>query len=1231
MALAGGMAHLHVHTEYSLLDGACRIKPLVKRVKEFGMEAIGISDHGVLTGTLALQKAADAEGIKSILGLEAYFTEDRNVRDPQNRYYHLTLLAETTEGFHNLCRMNHRAYREGMYYNKPRIDYELLKEYGRGVIVLSGCLASRTMQELVDPERHPDKRQREHNARDEILRMIDCVGKDNVFIELQNSGVRDYGSSQWEWNEQLDRIGQDLGVMRVGTADTHYLYADPSSGPKIGDPYYHDTLLCIQTKALKTDPIDKRMSLLHSWENPHYYHLRTLEEMRKDLGNVEGCLANSLIVAERCNARIETGRTFEMLPDFPVPEDYDAGPCPEGMQEKIWRQEQYLREQVFKGLHRRYGDPLPAEVVERAEYELSVIARMGTVPYFLIMWDWVDWAKKQGIVIGPGRGSGAGSIVLYALNVTQLDPLEHQLLFERFLSPTRVSMPDVDIDISARVDEIRAYLTEKYGEPNCAQIITFQKIGGKAGIRKVAMTMGKEFLPLADRMAKAVPMEGQVPVPLAEALETSHELKQIIASDRNAKEIIDAALWVEGLISAESVHAAAFVISPFPLTDALPVQLTKDGTNVTSFDMKLAEEVGCLKIDLLGLRNLGILDECQRLIKKTTGDEIDLVNFQIPLDDTKTYQMLAQGKAVGVFQFESSGMRDTLETVGVTEFADLVAIVALYRPGAMDYIPTYARRKRGLEPVTYGDERMREYLSDTQGVIVYQEQAMLLSRALAGFTGGLMDTLRKAIGKKNKELMAQIKPWFFHGTEVEENGEKVKVPGCLKNGVSKEATEQVWASFEASADYSFNKSHAAAYAMISYATAWAKANYPVPYMAALLTSVMSTKDKVPFYLYECKKMGINVLPPDVNASFAEFEPEGENAIRFGLAAIKGVGEEQVHEIVAERERGGPFTNLWDFCQRVDGANKTIVESLIKVGAFDSSGDSRLGMLEQVGAALKKAKNIRAKEAQGQDSLFDMLGGSAEEEFAALELMDAPPISKEEFSEMERFALERELVGLYVSGHPLDHARAAWERACDKGLGEIAEADLDQALTVAGIITNKRVHYTKTKGEKMLFVTLEDLTGTTEIPVFPKALRDNPDIEDHLAEGHLAWMRVKVEEDTSGFSKDNNDDMAHEEGGEEATEQVQEKKVRLVMLACGTFNPDAVEVSPYYDVRMRRDQVSVDLVNRMRVVLSEFPGEKQVRVLVTDASGEVVRASTLPDVLVDGSNELTTALRGLMKV
>jgi DNA-directed DNA polymerase III PolC len=1512
-------AHLHLHSEHSPLDGACRMDRLMDRVKELGQEHVGLTDHGTMSGLLKFQNAADKAGIKPVLGLEAYFTEDRAVKDPSNRYYHLTLLAENTKGYENLCRLSSRSYREGKYY-KPRMDYELLKEHGEGIIVLTGCMASRTMQKLMAGDLD--------ESRQEIRNMMDCVGDENVYLELQNVGIK----GQLEWNAQLTKFAKELGRPTVGTADVHYLMES--------DAHPHDAMLCVQMKTTLDNP--ERMSLL-----PNKYYLKSALEMAHDLRQQPECLPTTIEIAERCNARIEVGRTFELLPAFPIPEGWnhpDRDKLPPKPEKRMpsdeawageWFAHLYLREQVMIGLHKRYGAVIPAEVMERTEFEMATVLSMGVTDYFLIVWDLLREAHKRGIPTGPGRGSGAGSMLLYALDVTQLDPLEHGLLFERFLNPDRISMPDVDQDFSpAGMTELKDYMREKYGDDRVAQIITFGRIGSKAGVRRAAQAMGKDYLDLANKLAKAIPTKGTVAAPLAKAKEESPEFQQIMRSSPDATKIVELATWMEGMIQNEGIHAAALIVSPIPIDQVVPVQTSKDGILLSAFDMKDAEAVGCLKLDFLGLRNLDVIAEAERLINKYHDTELDA--WKVPLDDAKTYRMLAKGDSVGVFQFESSGMSDSLVTIGADRFADLVAIVALYRPGPMANIPVYARRKRGLEPVTYGDPRLEEILGETQGIICYQEQSMQVSRKLAGFTPGQADELRKAIGKKLKDKMDLLKPKFYEG--------------CKKNNVPKAVIDEQWAVNEASAEYSFNKcfsgdtrvilpsgermrvsqaynegvtqvmsmwpdgtirphqierivrsgrkpmlqlktesgrqikltaehrlltvegykpvsemtigtelittpiydenerakrsarmkvlahsparkaqdqraaermkayqaarspeekiahmkrtheiypnltdnavkamherlrelekntewraarslnsfnalkqcresgpgwgnwskasngmmcmsnnersmcewlieqevefemhkqlangrfcdfyfegiywemdgmdrvdayfkekygdlpyvvvtpedfkpivarhlalehaengdpivsiepwgegmtydiemspdgpknfiangivshnSHAAAYAFISYVTAWLKANYPAEYMAALLSSVMSTKDKVPFYRYETKKMGITVYPPDVNASFSEFEPVGDGNIRFGLTAIKGVGHAIVEAIAAEREANGEYASLWDFTQRVEGLNRRELEALIKAGAFDSTGDPRKGLLTVVEQALKQAKSIRGKKSQGQDSLFDVMGGSAEDAFGAMEMLDAPRVPREEFGEMERFALEREVAGIYVSGHPLDHAQAAWEQVRHVGIGHVGEAQIGKVVTLAGIVTGKRVLFTKRDNKKMLVVTLEDLTGVREIVVFNKTL-EQQQCERLLEEGSLVAIRVSVKEDDRGFgaqAQTDDDENAEPVG----------KQTQLSLMMAFPFDPTAVDVPDHFDIRLEKTQLQY--FPQMKAVMEQYPGTRPVRILITEG-GEVVRTGTVEGLRVEPSEALSAALMEIVR-
>src|ERR1700761_4490978 len=935
-------AHLHVHSEYSLLDGACKIDALAARAAEFGQPALGLTDHGVMNGSVELFQACRKHDIKPIVGCEVYMVDDHAERAPgRMERYHLTLLAADQVGYRNLVKLSSRGFLEGYQRGKPGVDMAQLAEHGQGGIALTGCLASRFCRELADDN--------PAGARAHAQELMEAVGTDNVYFEVQKNGL----AIQDKCNEGIVRIARELGRPLVATGDVHYLRRE--------DYHHHAALLCVQTKSTLAAP---KITF-----DTNEFYLRSNDEMAQSFAEWPEAIPTTMEIAERCNVEIELGG--QLIPSFPTPDGAD--------------ERTYLRALVDDGLRRRYGDPIPAAARERADYELGVIDSMGFNAYFLIVWDFVHYAKGAGIAVGPGRGSAAGAIVAYALTITDLDPLRYDLLFERFLNPERVSMPDIDMDFSVRGRErVIRYVTEKYGKEAVAQIITFGKMFPRAATRDAARVLGHEYA-IGDRLAKLIPdpQQGRPPS-FDECLMAGEPLRAEIDRDGTAKQIVEVARGLEGIVRNSSIHAAAVVISDRVPTDILPLQIADAGADengervfrtVTQFSMKPVEQIGLLKMDFLGLRNLDVIEDALDIVERSTGERPDMET--LPLDDVKTYEMLAAGDSVGVFQFESEGMREALKKVRPTEFEDLIALGALYRPGAMDQIPTYARGKRDPESIQYADERLRPILEDTKGVILYQEQAMLISKELAGFSGARADDLRKAIGKKNREAMARLRPEFFEG--------------CRKTGTSESVTEMLWATNEKSADYSFNKSHAACYALISYRTAWLKANYPAEYMAALISSVMSTKDKVPFFVGQAEQMGIEILPPDVNLSDHEFVVVDGN-IRFGLDAVKGVGFAAVEAIknargqIAPRatQPEQPFTDLFDFCERVDNraVNKKAIEALIKCGAFGSTGDSRKGML----AVLEQAQAAGAKSQQdaliGQGSIFDLAmlgdadGGSA---------------------------------------------------------------------------------------------------------------------------------------------------------------------------------------------------------------------------------------------------------------
>ena len=1036
-------AHLHVHSEYSLLDGACRIEELAARAAQFGQPALALTDHGVMNGAVELYKAARKHGVKPIVGCEIYLVDDHAAAPAaRGERNHLTLLAADEAGYRNLVKLSSAGFLEGLQRGKPSVDLGQLERHSQGVIALTGCLASRFCQRLLadrpeDARAHADDLQR-------------VFGAENVYFEVQKNGL----TAQEKCNEGIVRIAHELGGSLVGTGDVHYLRRE--------DYDHHTALLCVQTKSTLAAP---KLTF-----DTNEFYLRDSAEMAAAFAEWPQALASTLEIAERCSVEFELDK--QLIPRYPTP---DGSP-----------ERDYLRARVREGLHLRYGDPAPAEALERMEMELDVIDGMGFNAYFLIVWDFVRFAKENGIAVGPGRGSAAGSIVSYCLAITDVDPLRYDLLFERFLNPERVSMPDIDIDFSVRGRErVMRYVTDKYGRECVAQIVTFGKMFPRAATRDAARVLGFDY-GTGDRLAKLIPdpIMGRAPS-FEECLKDGQPLRKACEEDPVARQIVDVARGLEGIVRNSSIHAAAVVIADRPLTDIVPLQLADAGTDgngertfrtVTQFSMKPIEEIGILKMDFLGLRNLDVIEDALDIIERSTGERPDMTS--LPLDDARTYEMLARGDSTGVFQFESDGMREALKRVRPDEFNDLVALVALYRPGAMDQIPVYAAGKRNPDAITYHDERLRHILESSKGVILYQEQAMQISKELAGFSGAKADDLRKAIGKKNREAMAALKPEF--------------VAGCRASGTSPEVIEFLWQTNEKSADYSFNKSHAACYALIAYRTGWLKANHPAQYMAALISSVMSTKDKVPFFVARCEEMGIEILPPDVNLSDHEFTVV-EGNIRFGLDAVKGVGSQAVEAIRRAREHGGPFTSLWDFCERVDGrtVNKKALEALIKCGALGSTGASRKGMLAVLEQAQGAGQKIQQDALIGQGSIFDLdeqQAGAPARPGGGGRIVH-PPIPAEEFDQKELLAAEKEAIGLFVSAHPLKPLREALRARVDCPVAALADRRDKDWVTVGGIITETKRVRTR-NGDHMMFASLDDLGGSVEMLVFGKALAEH---------------------------------------------------------------------------------------------------------------------------------------------
>jgi DNA polymerase III subunit alpha len=1122
---AAGCAHLHVHSEYSLLDGACKIDKLAERAAGFGQPALGLTDHGVMNGAVDLYKATRQHGIKPILGLEAYFVDDRRSRDPKVERNHLTLVAETGAGLRNLVKLSSTGFLEGLHRGKPGVDLELLSRHADGVICLTGCLAARAAQRIVQG--------REKDARAHLDELVQVFGPEDVYFEVQRNGIAD----QEKVNEAITRFAHEMGRALVATADVHYLTRE--------DYHHHAALLCVQTKSTLAQP---KMSF-----ETNEFFLKSSEEMAEAFAGLPGAVEATVEIAERCDVEIELGK--QLIPRFD---------CPDAKTEK-----DYLRELVEAGLRRRYGDPPPADAIERMDMELGVIDRMGFNAYFLIVWDFVRFAKGNGIAVGPGRGSAAGSLVAYCLQITDVDPLRYDLLFERFLNAERVSMPDIDIDFSVRGRErVIRYVTEKYGADHVAQIITFGKMFPRAATRDAARVLGHDY-GAGDRLAKLIPdpIMGRPPS-FDECLQPGAGLAAEYARDPTAKQIVDVARGLEGIVRNASIHAAAVVISDRPLTDIVPLQLADAGPGddgqktyrrVTQYSMKPIEEIGLLKMDFLGLRNLDVIEDTLAIIERSTAERIDMTT--LPLDDAETYEMMARGDSVGVFQFESDGMREALKKVGPDEFEDLVALNALYRPGAMDQIPLYARGKRNPETITYIDERLRPITEPTKGVILYQEQSMQIAKSIAGFSGPKADDLRKAIGKKNRAAMAKLRPEF--------------VEGCRKSGTSEDVIEALWTVNERSADYSFNRSHAACYGLIAYRTAWLKANYPAEYMAALISSVMDTKDRVPFFVSQAEGMGIEILPPDVNESDHEFMVVGGN-IRFGLDAVKGVGHAAVEAIKHAREAGGPFVSLWDFCERVDcrAVNKKAIEALIKCGAFGSTGATRRGMLEVLEAAQGAGQQAQLDAQIGQGSIFDLGDAPGNGAFAPAH----PPIPTHEYERPELLAIEKESIGIFITEHPLKRVREALRLKADCSCAQVLERRDGEWVTIGGMITDARKVRARS-GTTLMFATVDDLDGSVEIMVFEKALAS---VEQLLAADEIVLVRGRVDHKEAGRSCIVVQEVQRFDPSDAEIEKAKEQVARLAAAAAPV------------PLRLRVDAARLQpaVIDELRDLFERYPGDAE---------------------------------------
>ena len=1061
-----GFVHLHVHTEYSLLDGSNKISEYVARVKELGMDSAAITDHGVMYGVIDFYREAKKAGINPILGCEVYVAPgsrfDREITGGDDRYYHLVLLAENNTGYANLMKIVSKGFVDGYYY-KPRVDKELLREYHEGIIALSACLAGEVQRYLV--------RGLYEDAKEKALEYQGIFGKGNYFLELQDHGIPE----QKLVNQRLLQMSEELGIELAATNDVHYTYAE--------DEKPHDILLCIQTGKKLAD--ENRMR----YEGGQYY-VKSQEEMAALFPYARQAVENTQKIADRCHVEIEFGVT--KLPKYDVPDGMTS-----------W---EYLNKLCYEGLEQRYGEGAQ-ENRERLKYELDTIQNMGYVDYFLIVWDFIKYAKDHGIAVGPGRGSAAGSIVSYCLGITDIDPLRYQLLFERFLNPERVSMPDIDVDFCfERRQEVIDYVVRKYGKDRVVQIVTFGTLAARGVIRDVGRVMDLPYA-FVDSIAKMIPKE--LNITIAKALEMNPELKKAYETDEQVKNVIDMSKRLEGLPRHSSMHAAGVVISQAPADEYVPLSRAQDGSITTQFTMTTLEELGLLKMDFLGLRTLTVIQNAVQMVKQK-APELDL--NAIDYNDQAVLDYIGTGKTDGIFQIESPGMKSFMKELKPHSLEDIIAGIALYRPGPMDFIPQYIKGKNGAGSIVYDCPQLEPILSPTYGCIVYQEQVMQIVRDLAGYTMGRSDLLRRAMSKKKGDVMRRERQIFVYGDE------ETNVPGCVKNGIDEKVANKIYDEMIDFAKYAFNKSHAAAYAVVAYQTAYLKYYYPVEFMAALMTSVIENPSKVAEYVYACRGMDIQILPPDINRGYSDFSVDS-GQIRYGLAAIKSIGKQVIQTIVSDREEFGSFKNLEDFIHRMsikEVLNKKVIENLIKSGALDCLGGTRKQFMSIYLQILDHVNQEKKYAMTGQMTLFDLV---EEEEKSQFEIR-LPDVG--EYTRENQLAFEKEVLGIYISGHPLDAYEAAWRKNIsavtpdfqpDEETGRSKVHD-GARETIGGLITDKTVKYTRTN-QMMAFVTVEDLLGTVEVVVFPRDYEKNREL---LEVDQKVFIRGRVSEEDERPSK-----------------------------------------------------------------------------------------------------------------
>ena len=1072
--------HLHVHSEYSLLDGMSRIKDLPVRAKELGMKAIALTDHGVMYGAVDFYKECKKNDIKPIIGCEVYVAPHSRFDKEAGRdngYNHLILLAKNKTGYQNLSKLVSLSFVEGFYY-KPRIDLEILEKYSEGLICLSACLAGSLSQAII---------QDNMEKAEEIALWHKRVFKDDYYIEIQHNGLR----QQIMVNQKLIQLARKLDIPLVATNDSHYL--------KKEDSYFHEVLLCIQTGKRMSD--EDRMR----FETQEFY-IKSPEEMADYFSEFPDAIENTVKIAEKCNYDFEFGVT--KLPNYDVPEEYAT-------------HLDYFKDLCYKGIKNRYGEKPAEEVMSRLEYEISVIDKMGYVDYFLIVWDYINYAKSVGIPVGPGRGSGAGSIAAYAIGITDIDPLKYGLLFERFLNPERVSMPDFDVDFCyERRGEVIEYVERKYGKDHVSQIITFGTMAARMVIRDVGRVLDYPYSE-TDKLAKMIPMEVHITIP--KALEQNREFKELYESNPSVKQLIDIAIKLEGLPRQASTHACGIVITKDPVDTYVPLYVN-DGNISTQYTMNLLEELGLLKMDFLGLRTLTVISDTEKLVKQNRGIDVE---YDKEMNDPKVYKLWANGESIGIFQFESQGMTNFMKELKPDCLEDIIAGVSLYRPGPMDQIPRYIKGKQNPGHNVYTHPALEPILNVTYGCMVYQEQVMQIVRELAGYSLGRADLVRRAMGKKKLDVMAKEREYFING-QVDENG-NVLVPGCVRNGIDKESANKIFDEMAEFAKYAFNKSHAAAYSVVSYRTAYLKTYYPEEFMAATLNSFLGNLDKVPIYIYECKRLNIGILKPDINKSFTKFTVQ-DKKIRFGLGSIKNVGISAIETVISERERNGEFESFTDFCERIQSGtvNRKCIECLIKAGCFDEMNQTRATLLASYERILDTINNQGRNSMANQVTMFDLVQPEETVKYQYTVL--------KELDERELLAQEKEMIGIYISGHPLEKIKEAIQRQTNINSIQIKDLNGENAgnfkdgqnVKYAGTITSVKKKYTK-RNTIMAFVTVEDLYGSAEIVVFDSVFSrcDNILVEENIVivEGRLS---IKEDEDAriivqniKEFSEENN--------------------------------------------------------------------------------------------------------------